>query len=633
MKDLKVPEHVINGVNLGDYEFTPETITSVVKKYGDGKYFKWATLRCDKVDVEEHFWYEWAQYFKDRGIYFTIDNSQRSSKLVEMGKKSHLTKEIGEKIDEIAGEYFLGATCGEFGSPYASKAKGYKRGLSGAQLVPHGGIHPIQGFKNLIEARDTYVNAFRGQVNVNREMGIRSATNEAVTLLEYDLEAGIDFPIIELVPRNMEQILNFGRGAIRAFGKELYGAWLAHEWYGGYRMDDPLKAKRFTLEYLACYLGGVSFTCLESGYRAIKNHGFSYPEDHPMTQSYLNEAKKFSEFCENDKRPASGPVVKVAFVKGNLDGFGWGNSSSLWGQYYDEKWGFSAPEFSYRILDEVYRRNEWHNAKNFGEHDFSHAPAYGQYDVVPMCAPLDVLKKYDWLIFSGWNTMTPELYEKVKEYVANGGNVLIGACHMRDSIERDKKGEFVCREDFENFLGCEVTDEIIRANDGYKFEYNSTIDGIMYPGPPGFKCDPADSMGYTDYVKVVPKSAKPVCFLADAFRNNNPEFMYPIITENKYSKGNVVFMANSEYPGAPQVFPLYKIVVKEILTATHRQSDIKVLCNERVRFAVYQDEKKYKVYLVNTDYDFANKAIVTYKDKKFEVEVPSVGVETVEFEK
>lgn len=184
----------------------------------------------------------------------------------------------------------------------------------------------------------------------------------------------------------------------------------------------------------------------------------------------------------------------------------------------------------------------------------------------------------------------------------------------------------------ETFLGCEVTDEIIRSNDGYKFEYNSTIDGIMYPGPPGFVCDPADSMGYTDYVKVVPKTAKPVCYLSDSFKND-AEFMYPIITENQYGKGNVVFMANSEYPGAPEVFPLYKIMVKEILAATHRNSDIKVICNERVRFAVYEDDKKYKIYLVNTDYDFANKAIVSYNDKKVEVEVPSVGVEAVEFEK
>lgn len=624
---------VISGVNTGDYEFIPERIISVVKKYGDGKYFKWATLRCDVVDIEDHFYYEWAEYFRDHGIYFTIHNSQRSPKLADMGRKSFLTKEVVQGINEIAGEYFLGATIDESGSYYASKAKGYRRHYSEKVLKEtHAGIHPIQGFQNVQEARDTYVESLGKQIKVNQELGVRSTSNQAVTLLEYDFEAGIEFPIIELVPRNMEQILNFGRGAIRAYEKGKFGCWLAHEWYGGYRMDDPLKAKRFTLEYLSTYMGGASFVCLESGYREIKNHGFHLPEDHPMTQSYLQEALNFSEFCENDERPAKGPIVKVAFVKGNLDGFGWGNSSSLWGQYYDEKWGFSNPEFSYRILDEVYKKLEWHDAKNFGEYDFSHAPAYGQYDVVPISAPLHVLEDYDWLIFTGWNTMTEENFAKLKQYVANGGNVLVGACHLRDSIERDKEGKFVCSNDYKEFFGCEITNEKIRSNDGFKFEYESTIEGVMYPGPPGMKCDPAWSAGYTDYMKIVPQKAKPVCYLSDSFLND-VDFLIPIVTENQYGKGNVVLMANSEYPGAPQVFPLYKIVVKEILASTHRTSDLKVICSDRIRFAVYESEDKYKVYLLNTDYDFEMKAKVMYKEQVIEMTIPSIGIETVEFDK
>ena len=624
---------VVTGVNLGDYEFVPETILDVAEKYGYGEYFKWASIRCDVVDIEEHFYYEWAQYFREHGIYFEIENSQRSTKLVKRGQKSFLTKEIVSRIKEIAGEYFLGATLGEFGSTYAFHAKGYRRHYSEQEKKEHWqAAHPVQGFRNLQEARDTYVESEKEQLKIMQELGVRSASNAPVALLEYDFEAGIEFPIIEIVVDNMEQLLSFGRGAIRAYEKGSFGCWLAHEWYGGYRMEDPLKAKRFRLEYLSCYLHGAGFVQLESGYRAIRNHGVRGEEDHPLTQSYLQEAKAFAAFCEKDDRPAGGPIVKVAFVKGHLDGFGCGYSSSIWGQFENEAWGYASPEYSYRILEDVYRKRDWHDTRNFGDHDFSHAPAYGLYDVVPVSAPLSVLQGYDWLIFTGWNTMTEGNYAKLKEYVAQGGKLLISACHLRDSVERDREGEMVCREDYREFLGCELTGEKLRTNDGYKFAYESTIEGLQYPGPPGMKCDPAWSAGYTDYMKITVGTATPVCVLSDNF-SNDADYTFPVITENRYGKGNVIFMANSDYPGAPQVYPLYKMVVKEILASTHRRSELKVLCNDSVRFAVYEDEEKYKVYLLNTDFDFEQKARVSYKDQIVEKTIPAVGVETAELVK
>lgn len=630
---MKREKKVISGVNISDYGFDPNRVIEDVKKYGDGKIFRWCPIRCDQGDISIELWREYARYFKEKGIYFTIHNSSRGINLPE-GKKSHLTKEVVKDIQDIAGKYFLGTAIAEFGSYYASKAKGYRRGMSEYALKNSKyGINPIQGLKDQQEAKDTYIRQITDLIEINKELEISTTIAlEAVTLFEYDFEAGADFLLVELVPKNMEQILNFARGAQRAFQKEELAAWHAHEFYGGYRMEDPLKAKRFTLEYLASYIGGVDFICLESGFHEIHDHGFNLSEDHPLTQSYLREAQNFADFCEKDKRPENGPICKVAFVKGNLDGFGWGNSSSLWGQYYDEKWGFSAPEHSYRILDEVYKTLPWHDAKNFGDYDYSHAPAYGQYDVVPICAPLEVLEQYDWLIFCGWNTMTEELYAKIKEYTKNGGNVLITAAHMRDSIERGKAGEFVCGGDFEDYIGCKLTGEKIRSNDGYKFEYESTIDGILYPGPPGFRCDPCWSGGYVNYEKIEPTTAKTVCYLADSFRND-ADFMYPIMTENQYGKGNVIFMATSDYPGDAAVFPLYKIVVKEILTSTHRISDIKVICGEKVRFAVFENDNIYKVYLLNTDYNFEQKAMVMYKGKKIEKTISSVGIETVELEK
>ena len=93
-------------------------------------------------------------------------------------------------------------------------------------------------------------------------------------------------------------------------------------------------------------------------------------------------------------------------------------------------------------------------------------------------------------------------------------------------------------------------------------------------------------------------------------------------------------MATSEYPGDPAVFPLYKIMTKAVLAASHRTSDIKVIGSDKLRFAVYGDEKSYKVYILNTDYNFEQRARVIYNGEIVgEKVIDSIGVEIIEFNK
>ena len=643
---MKKPLHMLTGLNLVDYGFDPDTFLPLVKRFKHGKengnVFNVISVRLDQKRPTTEQLYEWAKYFHDNEIYFkTSGNFPRFEKEVTFT----LSKEETEKIAELAGEYYLGDGIGEFGGFYATRAKGYDNKTS---------EDPVQGIKDCKEAKETYIRQIRKKMDKMRENGAPYITStQAVTLTPYDYEAGVDTVIVEVAPRNQEQIVAFGRGAQRAYKREVIGAWLAHEFYGGYHQFDPLKDKRFTAEYYNLYLAGYDFVCLESGFREIHSHVDSViPEGGERPTSYLNEATKFADFCKSDIRPGkNGPITKVAFVQGNLDGFGWGNSSSVWGQYHDEKWGFGAPEYSYRVLDDVYTSCGWHEGRNFGDYDYSTSPAYGQYDVIPATCPLDVMKQYKWLIFCGWNTMTPEIVETLKAYVKGGGNLLITAAHMRDSIDREKKGKFA--EGLEELVGCKLSEETFRCNDGYKFVKFSTVDGVMYPGTKTLLCDPAWSAGYTNYVKIEPTTAVPVCFISDTFATN----MYssksskvkayesfgntyvdgsiiPLITENKLGDGNVIFMANSEYPGDPAIFPLYRLMVKAALSASHRTSDIKVVGSDKLRFAVYDGGDFYKVYIFNSDFNFEQRARVIYNGKIIaDKTVNSVELEIVEFKK
>jgi len=626
------------GVNIGDYEFDPKNVLDVIKKYKFGKengdVFNFVSIRLDWERPTSEQLYEWAEYFRVNEIYFeTCNNYPRYGEVALT-----LTEEETKKLHEIAGDYYIGDSIGEFGGFYATRAKGYDNKNS---------ENPVQGMKTCLDAKEMYIRQIRKIIDKMRENGSKHVTSvQAVTLTPYDYEAGIDTIIIEVAPRNMEQIINFGRGAARASKKDVLGAWLAHEFYGGYHQLDPLKAKRLIAEYYYMYLAGIDFACLESGFRGIHSHVDSVlPEDHPLPQSYLKESENFAKFCKSDVRPGNGPITKIAFVQGNLDGFGWGNSSSLWGQYYDEKWGFSAPEYSYRVLDDIYVSCGWQEGRNFGDYDYSHAPAYGQYDVIPATTPLDVMKQYDWVIFCGWNTMTTEIYETLKDYVSAGGNLFITAAHIRDSIDRAEKGKFL-DVDWEELLGVKLSEKTFRCNDGYKFAKYSTVDGLMYPGTKSFLCDPAWSAGYTDYVKITPAKATPVCFISDTFmskgtaeccedcdRSNVDQSLIPFITEHKYGKGNVIFMASSEYPGAPAIFPIYKLMVKAILSASHRVSDLKVIGSDKLRFAMYEGDDVYKLYIFNTDYNFEQRVRVIFRGDEIDKTVPSVGIEILEFKK
>ena len=70
------------------------------------------------------------------------------------------------------------------------------------------------------------------------------------------------------------------------------------------------------------------------------------------------------------------------------------------------------------------------------------------------------------------------------------------------------------------------------------------------------------------------------------------------------------------------MFPLYNAIVREMITASARKSDIKVIGSDRLRWSVYEGDK---VYLLNTDYDMP----ITVKLIKGDVE-KTVTLESLE---
>ena len=71
----------------------------------------------------------------------------------------------------------------------------------------------------------------------------------------------------------------------------------------------------------------------------------------------------------------------------------------------------------------------------------------------------------------------------------------------------------------------------------------------------------------------------------------------------------VTLMTAAEYPGHNAVWPLYRMLVRELVTASHRRCPIHVRADDKLRFSVYRTADTDAVCLLNTD--FTNAADVT----------------------
>ena len=170
--------------------------------------------------------------------------------------------------------------------------------------------------------------------------------------------------------------------------------------------------------------------------------------------------------------------------------------------------------------------------------------------------------------------------------------------HLNRNPQR--KGNFLPPdpEKLEALFGIRLTGTTLRTNCGTKFNSRALDGDILLPGTQDFLCDPLYSAGYTEYAKVTLAGAQPAGFYADSFGSKETD-VYTVI-ENKAGNGIATLVTSLNYPGHPALYPLYRTLVREAVTASARTCPIRVLGSERLRYAVYEGDK---LYLLNTDYD------------------------------
>lgn len=586
------------GVSYGEHVMNPDSIVAELEALLVGTANSFLVRLWKKAPLPEKAFLDIAHFAVAHRMPFGF---LYASQHAPEGCISHITPELYQKIHKISGDLFLGEVYGEAGSESGAKDKGY---FAECRRTNHAPMPP-QDTETMAQAAQEYTERLMKMTAYSKSLGMGTMIVEATALSRYALGAGIDIPILEACPGNIERLVPFTRGAAIGYEKKLWGSFIAHEWYAGFSHADPLKIKRLELFYKYLYMSGANIIFLESGSAELLSYGQAYGYDSPLCQNYRRVMQNLFQYSSQNPRPSSGPLATVAFIMGHDDGFTDFMGGSAWCRFDREEWGKSSPERSWELLKKVYRSADWHDAHTYAANglDLSAAPAYGSYDILPAETPLQQLCAYDYLIFMGWNTMNSALYEKLTQYVKAGGNLLMSVAHLNeDSHRKETAPKFVNHGDLRELFGCTITGREC-CNHGVKFDDQSYIPGLQYPGTSNKVCDPVYPEGFADYAQVSLTGGTVRAALSDQFTAPTEDTL-PVVIENKCGKGTAILTTHLAYPGDPAVAPVYGRLIKAILTASHANAKIKVTGSDKVRFSVFADnDTEVTMFLLNTSFD------------------------------
>ena len=502
-------------------------------------------------------------------------------------------------IDE-AGKYYIGRfVIGEIGGVlYGPGAYPKEWG----ELRRFASLPPA---RTVTEARETYVDVVKQHIDYERNrLGKGPLLNgDAGLVFKYHVAAGVDALCLESMPGDPHLMHASIRGAACAFNKR-WGTHIAMQCYGGVNLCE-LWLKRWKTSLFYSYLSGAQFIWGENDLADQydqENRQVFGPRSAPLKRQrhILREAHQFAHV---HTRPSDGPRTRLGVVYGNDDGTPGLWNRVAWGQYKGKKWLEGPAERGWRFVDKFHRMEDWPNENVQGDVDFSGNPPYGQYDIVPIEASVDALGKYACLVFLGWNTMTPEIYRKLKAYVKSGGRLVMYLPHLSTEADRGKPIKLFRDGDFSDLFGVKVLGRVKTDIWGIKCFEDSAVKSYHFPRW-RIRTDPR-FMGRFTPAKLKVTSGRVISGYCDRYITSLEELQsQPFLIEKTLGKGVAYLVAAWEFPADEGLKPFTTDLLRTVLQG--EQGNIRLLSIDRVRYAVYDGRLSGSgrtfsaVYLLNT---------------------------------
>ncbi|MBI4582708.1 MAG: hypothetical protein HY717_01550 [Planctomycetes bacterium] len=505
------------------------------------------------------------------------------------------------KLAEEGGKYFL--TYSVLGEHTSILNAGRPSSIWKAEE----GIDP--GKMNLQTFHDWFVSRDRKAVLEVKKAGAPFTDNvEATAQFRLALAAGVDIPVLELVPYEPLGGLAAVRGAAKAYGSPFWGVCFAFGWY---RPPVDLSVpNRARIAYNLFYAGGARLFYDLNYYFHVYSLGAGWFSDttRPPARMGEKEYKGFDDpicvagrkvlqdhytFVQFHDRPKGGPRVKLGFALGHLDAYtGWINQSHVSG-VREPDWEAGDAEKTWQYFHRLYDVEPWYAPplKNYWQSDPLQTlkygtPPCGQVDIVPVEAPLETLQSYSCLVFLGWNTMTEDLYEKLKHYVQAGGRLLMSLPQLSRQVERKADLQLLRGGDYRDLFGARIVGAGERSA-SVRFVQASAFRPYQLPL----------GAAYQEGIRLAKIDLGRATVLAAT-----PEGS-PVLLENLEGKGFAYLLTTWEYPG----LHLPSFMTDLLRTISNGEQDEIAVEGEAVFYAVYgkggeATEDLSIVYLVNRSY-------------------------------
>ncbi len=249
------------------------------------------------------------------------------------------------------------------------------------------------------------------------------------TLFRYLYQAGYEWLGAEQMYGPDEIIISSLRGASRAYSRPLYGTLHAMQWGAG-SFTDPKHALRHYMSLAVAYMHGSSHINTED---ALWTDEFGNDRYSVSGKAHMFAQHQMLDFLETHTRRGN-LKSNVAVIQGRNDAWCSFERGSLWSQEGD-KWKFNKACESFDLLNVFYPDN----IVNYcGPEGWFTSTPYGTVDLLPIEAPLDVMKQYKAMIFLGWNSFYEADFQRIGDFVFNGGTLLLSAAHINEELQPDK---------------------------------------------------------------------------------------------------------------------------------------------------------------------------------------------------
>ncbi len=393
-------------------------------------------------------------------------------------------------------------------------------------------------------------------------------------LFKYFHEAGFRFAAAETMYSAMEPLMAFLRGAEEAYGNPSIGVHHAVQW-GTTPHDTEPRYRRFLLALYTCYIQGVHEINTEEGFWHLENGYYNHHRFSEPTARH-REAERHAVRFANSHTRSGRYYTAGAFLHGRYDGWHGYSANKVMGMPHMIP---GEPEDSWALMKYFYPMSNISKAgirpsKRKSDADDQPQGWYtgtpnGNVSVLPI--ERADFSPYRYLMFAGYNAAEHGDFDRLEEYVRNGGVLLCGWPHLSYTTNRD-------------------------SIEGYRHQYlHHPLVDCLTVGRPIFEDHAWNGNTVSIAVNAVP-GAEVLLSTDDGL---------PLVYSVKLGKGEILLVNCKFYPANAAIRPAYDAMIDRLHKRFTADDSSTLVCDTDVQYTVYLQEDGARHYYV-TPVDWYN---------------------------